>query len=125
MANTWQGVFPTLNECKDGYAGTAPVGSFPANGFGLHDMSGNAWEWCADWYHPKYYQFSAARNPKGPLASVDPGEPGVPKRVRRGGSFLCAENYCMRYLPGARDKSEPTSAANHIGFRCVRSAVAP
>jgi formylglycine-generating enzyme len=122
LANTWQGPFPSRNTREDGFAGTAPVGSFPPNGFGLFDMAGNVWQWCADWYHPKYYRFSPPRNPQGPLASFDPNEPGVPKRVQRGGSFLCADEYCMRYLPGARGKGEPGSAANHIGFRCARSA---
>jgi formylglycine-generating enzyme len=120
MANNWQGEFPNRNLLEDSYEGTAPVGSFPANGFGLYDMSGNVWEWCADWYHMNYYSFSPARNPPGPRSSFDPYEPGIPKRVQRGGSFLCAENYCMRYLPGARGKGEPTSAGNNVGFRCVR-----
>jgi formylglycine-generating enzyme required for sulfatase activity len=121
MANTWQGEFPASNTLKDGFKGTAPVASYPSNGFGLFDMSGNVWEWCADWYHPKYYHFGATRNPQGPRASSDPVEPGVPKRVQRGGSYLCADNYCMRYCAGGRGKGEPTSAGNNIGFRCVRS----
>jgi len=120
MANTWQGAFPASNTGLDGFQGTAKVGSFPANGFGLFDVAGNVWEWCADWYHPRYYSFSARRNPQGPLASFDPDEPGVPKRVQRGGSFLCSDDFCMRFLPGARGKGEPGSAANHLGFRCVK-----
>jgi formylglycine-generating enzyme required for sulfatase activity len=122
MCNVWQGSFPTQNTGEDGFKGTAPVGSFPANGYGLCDMAGNVWEWCADFYRPDYYTKSPARNPKGRKSSYDPYEPGVPKRVLRGGSFLCADSYCMRYLPGARSKSEPKSAASHTGFRCVKDA---
>lgn len=122
MANYWQGRFPLENDAKDGFAGTAPVGSFPANGYGVHDMVGNVWEWCADWFQEEYYRDSPNRNPKGPDFGFDLREQGVPKRVQRGGSFLCADNYCMRYLPGARGKGEPTSAASHIGFRCVKDA---
>jgi sulfatase modifying factor 1 len=120
-ANTWQGNFPNENTADDGFRATAPVGSFPANGYGLFDTSGNVWEWCADWYQPDYYQYSSQRNPQGPETSFDPLEPGLPKRVQRGGSFLCSDMYCKRYVPGARGKGEPSSAASHIGFRCVRS----
>jgi formylglycine-generating enzyme required for sulfatase activity len=122
MANTWQGEFPHRNTQEDGYLGTAPVGSFPANSFGLSDMSGNVWEWCSDWYQPKYATAFPERNPQGPATSHDPGEPGVPKRVQRGGSFLCCDNYCVRYMMGGRGKGEPESTANHIGFRCVKAA---
>ncbi|MFO0809254.1 MAG: formylglycine-generating enzyme family protein [Gemmataceae bacterium] len=121
MANTWQGPFPIRNSREDGYERTAPVGSYPPNGYGLVDMSGNAWEWCSDWYDAKYYSYSAARNPKGPDRS--PGgatSNGEPSRVRRGGSYLCADNYCRRYLPTARDENPPDSAAEHTGFRCVK-----
>jgi formylglycine-generating enzyme len=121
MANTWQGEFAHQNTGEDGYAGTAPVGSFPANGFGLHDMSGNVWEWCADWYQPKYLNIFETRNPKGPAESHDPAEPSVAKRVQRGGSYLCCDNYCKRYMAGGRGKGDPESSTNHIGFRCVRS----
>jgi formylglycine-generating enzyme required for sulfatase activity len=120
QANIWQGPFPGQNSQEDGFSRTAPVRSFPANGFGLFDVSGNVWEWCADWYRPGY-DISQARNPQGPPSSFDPDEPGVPKRVQRGGSFLCTDQYCTRYLPGARGKGAVDSAASHVGFRCALS----
>jgi formylglycine-generating enzyme required for sulfatase activity len=122
MCNVWQGDFPNKNDNLDGFLGTAPVASFPANGYGLHDMAGNVWEWCSDWYQPDYYEKAPKQNPRGPDWSFDPHEVTAPKRVQRGGSFLCCDNYCVRYLPGARGKGEPTSAAEHIGFRCVMDA---
>jgi sulfatase modifying factor 1 len=122
MCNFWQGDFPNDNTKEDGYVGLAPVGQYPANGYGLFDMAGNAWEWCSDWYVQDYYRRADTRNPKGPANSFDASEPGTPKRVQRGGSFLCADNYCQRYLPGARGKCEPSSSQNHTGFRCVMTA---
>ncbi len=122
MANIWQGPFPHADSGADGFRGTAPVGSFPANGYSLLDLSGNVWQWCQDWYQPDYYERSPASNPRGPNDSFDPSEPGIAKRVQRGGSYLCSDVYCKGYLPGARGKGEPNIGAAHIGFRCVRSA---
>jgi formylglycine-generating enzyme required for sulfatase activity len=121
MANHWQGHFPATNTAADGFERTAPVGSFPPNGYGLVDMAGNVWEWCADWYQPVYPAHDRTPDPQGPESSYDPQEPGVIKRVQRGGSFLCSDEYCTRYLPGARGKGAPDSGASHLGFRCVLS----
>jgi sulfatase modifying factor 1 len=120
QANIWQGSFPNDNSGQDGFLTTAPVASFPANGWGLHDMSGNVWEWCADWYRADYYSHSPRRNPPGPDDSLDPREPLIPKRVQRGGSFLCCDEYCVRYRPGARHHGAVDNGASHTGFRCVK-----
>ena len=122
MANTHEGHFPDTDTAADGYAGIAPVARYPANAYGLFDMSGNVWQWVADWYRADYYftvSNRTVRNPSGPTSSFDPEEPGTLKRVQRGGSFLCTEQYCTRYMVGTRGKGEPSSASNHIGFRCV------
>ena len=120
-ANTWQGVFPVADSGADGYkARPSPVGCFPSNGFGLYDMTGNVWQWTRDWYRPGLASASVIEN-GGPDArqSLDPGEPGVLKHVIKGGSFLCAPNYCFRYRPSARSPGPPDSGAGHIGFRTV------
>ncbi len=124
MANTFQGHFPDSDIGNDGYSGLAPVASFPPNRYGLFDIAGNVWEWCSDWYRNDYYATLAqsgavAVNPRGPSDSFDPSEPSVAKRAQRGGSFLCSNQYCARYLVGSRGRGEPSSGGNHLGFRCV------
>ena len=122
QANIWQGAFPRDNELRDGFATTAPVRTFPANAFGLFEMSGNVWEWVQDFYRPDGYGDGRAlqQDPKGPADSFDPGEPGAQKRVMRGGSFLCSDIYCLGYQPGTRMKSTPDTSLCHTGFRCAR-----
>jgi len=126
MANIYQGQFPVKDTGEDGFAGLAAVKSFPPNAYGLYDMAGNVWEWCSDWYRPDYYSQlkeagGVARNPHGPDSPYDPIEPTEKKRVHRGGSFLCSDQYCSRYMVGTRGKGEITTGSNHVGFRCVRS----
>lgn len=121
-ANTWQGEFPYLNTSFDKFKGVAPVKSFAANAYKLYDMAGNVWEWCSDWYDPNYYsnlRGNVSIAPKGPITSHDPMEPTVPKRVVRGGSFLCNASYCKGYRVTARMKSSPDTGLEHTGFRCV------
>ena len=126
-ANFWQGAFPYDNTEADGYFATAPVKSYPANGYGLFEMAGNVWEWTADNYHYQAYRLTSTPeeiiNPQGPEQSFDPQEPGMPKRSMRGGSFLCNDSYCSGYRVARRMKSSPDSGFNHTGFRCVKAVV--
>jgi sulfatase modifying factor 1 len=111
--NIWQGEFPKFDSGEDGYAGTSPVGAYPPNGFGLDSITGNAWEWCADWFDAAYHRTGPRDNPSGP--------PNGTARVMKGGSFLCHKSYCNRYRVAARSSNTPDSSTSHIGFRCVWS----
>lgn len=126
-ANSWQGTFPYKNTLRDKFYTAAPVKSFPANGYGLYDMAGNVWEWCADLYHHDYYKTinkpQGVKNPKGPSKSFDPDEPYAQKRVIRGGSFLCNDSYCSGYRNARRMKSTQDSGMEHVGFRCVMDKI--
>lgn len=124
LANIWQGEFPTNNTKKDGYERTAPVKSYPPNGYGLYDMAGNVWEWCSDWYRVDEYERRGklTENPKGPEKCWDPRDPWSLLRVTRGGSFLCHVTYCESYRPAARRGTAADTGLSHLGFRCVRSA---
>lgn len=123
-ANFWQGFFPYDNQVKDGFFGTAPVKSFPPNGYGLYDMGGNVWEWCSDKFHEAAYQMDSekglVKDPKGPDDSYDPNEPFAEKHVVRGGSFLCNDSYCSGYRVARRMSASHDSGLSHTGFRCVR-----
>ena len=128
MANTHQGHFPESDTGADAHEGVSAVAQYPANGYGLYDVGGNVWEWTSDWYRHDYYgQLAAAggvaRNPAGPSESFDPAEPGQAKKVHRGGSFLCTDQYCSRYMVGTRGKGEVSTGTNHLGFRCVQKPI--
>ena len=134
MANTWQGAFPHENLKLDGYGRTSPVAAFPPNGYGVYDMIGNVWEWTTDWYSTKHEPDAAkacciAENPRGggEQASYDPGMPNIriPRKVLKGGSHLCAPNYCRRYRPAARHPEPVDTSTSHVGFRCVVRQSAP
>lgn len=112
LCNTWQGQFPTYNSAEDGFIGTCPVDSYQANGYGLYTITGNAWEWCADWFHPTYHITATRKNPIGPSSGS--------QRVMKGGSYLCHRSYCNRYRVAARTSNTPDSATTNISFRCVR-----
>jgi len=123
-ANFWQGVFPFRNDSLDGYVRTAPVRSYPANGYGLYDMAGNVWEWCQDKYRSDAYSMELSPeefyNPAGPAESFDPGDPLAEKFVVRGGSYLCSDSYCSGYRVARRMRTTPDTGMGHLGFRCVR-----
>ena len=131
MANTWQGSFPHENLKEDGYEQTSPVRAFPPNGYGIYDMIGNVWEWTSDWYAPQHEAdvgkaCCIPKNPRGPSreGSFDPCEPDIriPRKVLKGGSHLCAPNYCRRYRPAARHAEPVDTSTSHVGFRCVMRA---
>jgi formylglycine-generating enzyme required for sulfatase activity len=124
LANYFQGAFPSGNTAEDGFVGTAPVKSFPPNGFGLYDMIGNVWELCSDWYSVDHSSIKGVvvSNPGGPSSTRDPDDPYAVKHVSKGGSFVCSIQYCSNYKPSGRQGSAYDSGMSHTGFRCVRDA---
>jgi sulfatase modifying factor 1 len=110
--NVWQGGFPGENTVADGYYGTCPIGAYPPNGYGLHNMTGNVWEWCSDWYSPDFHTREKRTDPKGPGHGTN--------RSTRGGSYLCHHSYCLRYRVAARNSMEPDSSTGNTGFRCAQ-----
>ena len=110
--NVWQGTFPTKNTNADGYYGTCPVDAFPPNGYGLHNVTGNVWEWAADWFDPEFRQQDRDHDPRGPAAGT--------LKIQKGGSYLCHDSYCRRYRVAARQGNSPDSSTGNVGFRCAR-----
>jgi formylglycine-generating enzyme required for sulfatase activity len=112
LCNIWQGVFPDEDTAEDGYAGTAPVDAYPPNGYGFYTITGNVWEWCYDWFDPRYHVTGTRHNPVGPTEGA--------AKVMKGGSYLCHKSYCNRYRVAARTSNTADSSTTNIGFRCVR-----
>jgi sulfatase modifying factor 1 len=112
LCNIWQGEFPNIDTAEDGYSAPAPVNTYPANGYGFYTITGNAWEWCGDWFHPAYHVTATRKNPVGPLDGA--------AKVMKGGSYLCHKSYCNRYRVAARTSNTPDSSTTNISFRCVR-----
>ena len=110
--NVWQGTFPNENTCADGFYGVAPVDAFPPNGYGLHNATGNVWEWCSDWFSIDFHTRDTRTDPKGPARAEN--------RSTRGGSYLCHDSYCRRYRVAARNSMEPSSTTGNTGFRCAQ-----